>query len=92
MTELMGMATGHISAKVAMIEFGEEQLDMWEACGAQVVVLEGGHIRHLMDLGWQQSVSVWRGEGRSRQGLGLCQQEVQGGGCAGDLGVGEHVE
>jgi hypothetical protein len=39
MTELMGMATGQILAYVAMIEFGEEQLDMWEACGEQVVVL-----------------------------------------------------
>ena len=33
----------------------------------------------------------WVGVGRRRQGLGQCQQEVQGGGCAGDLGVGEHV-
>lgn len=32
----------------------------------------------------------WVGVGRRRQGLGQCQQEVQGGACAGDLGGGEH--
>ena len=48
------MATGHISAKVAMIEFGEEQLDMWGAGGR---VGGGAH----KALGWQQSVSGWRG-------------------------------
>ena len=50
MTELVGMATGHMLAKVATIEFGEEQLDMWEACGEQVMVLEGENTRHLLDL------------------------------------------
>ena len=50
MTELVCMATGHMLAKVAMVEFGEEQLDMWEACVEQVMVLEGENTRHLMDL------------------------------------------
>ena len=50
MTELVGMATGHMFAKVAMVEFGEEQLDMWEACVEQVMVLEEENTRHLMDL------------------------------------------
>ena len=50
MTMLVGRATGHMLAKVTMLEFGDEQLDMWEACGEQVGVLEGEHTRHLLDL------------------------------------------
>ena len=32
-TKLVGMAIGHMLTKVAMVEFGEEQLDIWKACG-----------------------------------------------------------
>ena len=46
-----------------------------------------------MDLRLAAECRVSRvGVGRIRQGLGQCQQEVQGGDCAGDLGGGEHVE
>ena len=50
MTELVGKATAHMLAKVAMIEFGDEQLEMWEACCQQVVVMEGKNTMHLLDL------------------------------------------
>ena len=56
--------------------------------GEQVMVLEGENTRHLMDLRLATVSQV--GVGRRRQGLG--QQEVQGSGCAGELGEGEHVE
>ena len=59
MTELVCMATGHMLAKVAMVEFGEEQLDMWEACVEQVMVLEGENTRHLMDLRLAEECLGW---------------------------------
>ena len=34
-----GRATGHMVAKVGMLEEGDNQLEMWEACGEQVVHL-----------------------------------------------------
>ena len=50
MTGLVGRATMHMLAKLANDEFGDEQLEMWEACGQQVVVMEGENTRHLQDL------------------------------------------
>jgi len=50
MTMIVGRATGHMMAKVGMYELGDEQLDMWEACGEQVMVMEGENTKHLMDL------------------------------------------
>eukprot|EP00092_Neocalanus_flemingeri_P017790 GFUD01019247.1.p1 GENE.GFUD01019247.1~~GFUD01019247.1.p1 ORF type:complete len:361 (-),score=123.07 GFUD01019247.1:49-1131(-) len=68
MTEVVSKTTAHMLAKVAMSEFGEEQLDMWEACGQQVVVMEGKNTRHLLDLRlaaeclgveWVEEGDVW---------------------------------
>ena len=50
MTAVVGRVTGHMMAKVGMHDQGDEQLDMWEMCGEQVVILEGENSKHLMDL------------------------------------------
>jgi len=68
MTAVVGKATANMLAKVAMSEFGDEQLDMWDACSQQVVVMEGENTRHLLDLRlaaeclqleWGEEGEVW---------------------------------
>ena len=50
LTELVSMTTAHMMTKLFMHEFGDEQLDMWEAMGQQVVLMEGENTKHLVDL------------------------------------------
>ena len=47
---LVGRATGHMMAEVGMLEEGDHQQEMWEACGEQVVLHEGENTGHLFDL------------------------------------------
>ena len=47
---LVGRATGHMMAEVGMLEEGDHQQEMWEACGEQVVLHEGKNTGHLLDL------------------------------------------
>jgi len=50
LTELVCRTTGGMVAKMIINEFGEEVLDMWDAMGQEVVVMQGENTKHLVDL------------------------------------------
>ena len=47
---LVGRATGLMMVNVGMLKEGDNQQEMWEACGEQVVIHEGENTGHLFDL------------------------------------------
>jgi len=78
MTTVVGRVTGHMMVKVGMHDQGDEQLDMWEMCGEQVVILEGENSKHLMDLKlaaqclelqWVEEGRFWDRESRRYRNL-----------------------